>query len=282
MHILITGISGFTGRYVERELISRGHFVSGLNSNLLDTTSLKKEILSQDIDAVIHLAGISYAESKNIQNIYNVNIIGTLNLLKVLDLISSNLKSVIVASSASVYGNNHKNPIVEESPLNPISHYAISKACMENMAKLYMDKIPILLTRPFNYTGVGQSTDFLIPKIIYHFKEKKQLIELGNLDVYREFGDVRDVAKIYANLLENNLKNKIVNICTGKTYQLREVFNRCAKISNHIIELKTNPLLNRPNDPLVLCGDNTKLVKEVKCSCKYNLKETLNWMFSFE
>ena len=121
------------------------------------------------------------------------------NLLEALNLNSKELMHIFVISSASIYGNGYKLPIKEHFLPNPDSDYAVSKLASEFVAKLFMETLPITILRPFNYTGIGQDENFIIPKIIDHFK-KKPTIELGNINE-REFNDVRNIVYLYCNLL---------------------------------------------------------------------------------
>ena len=106
---------------------------------------------------------------------------------------------------------------------DPHNDYAVSKLAMEYMANIWRDRLPITIVRPFNYTGRGQATSFLIPKLVQHFREKLPLIELGNIDVVREFGDVRDVAAFYVRLAEVKAPWGPFNICSGIGYSLNDV-----------------------------------------------------------
>jgi nucleoside-diphosphate-sugar epimerase len=130
---------------------------------------------------------------------------------------------------------------------------------METLAKNFFDKLPIIITRPFNYTGVGQAEHFLIPKIVKHFKEKKEEIELGNIHVSREFNDIADIVKMYQKLLTSNAKSLIVNLCSSKPVSLLEVIKQMENITKHKITIKINQKFVRKNELKILCGSTDKL-----------------------
>ncbi|WP_137984288.1 GDP-mannose 4,6-dehydratase, partial [Pseudomonas viridiflava] len=92
---------------------------------------------------------------------------------------------------------------------------------------LWHARLPLVITRPFNYTGVGQAENFLLPKIVSHFTQRESTIELGNLDVWRDFSDVRAVTSAYRGLLEARPLGKTLNVCSGVTHSLREVIEMC-------------------------------------------------------
>ena len=278
MKILVTGSQGFTGRYVKEELLRNNHEVIDLDANLLDKKALDIEIQSKEIDAVIHLAAIAFVQHSDVNAIYENNIIGTRNLLNTLAEYVPNIKHVLIASSANVYGNTRLEKITEDTPLNPANDYAISKVAMEYMAKLWMDRLPITITRPFNYTGVGQSEDFVVPKIVKHFIERKDFIELGNLNVWREFNDVRTIAGIYRRLIEHQPLYAAVNLCSGVTYSLKEIIEMVSLITNHKLNIKLNPNLFRDSEVKRISGDTKKInliINEIEF---ITLKDTLSWM----
>ena len=280
MRTLVTGLSGFTGRYIQLGLEAHGHTVVGLNSDLTDPDAVSKEIAQVQPEMVLHLAGIAFVDHGNANAFYDVNLIGTHNLLAALAENAPDVQSILLASSANIYGNSTEELICEDTTPSPANDYAVSKLSMESMASLWFEKLPLFIVRPFNYTGVGQDDKFLIPKIVSHFKDKKKVIELGNLDVWREFGDVRSVANIYRKLIECCPAGKTINICTSQTYSLREVISLCGEITGHDIEIEVNPEFVRENEVRVLTGDNNLLKKTIGNWKKYELKDTLRWMLT--
>lgn len=278
MRVLVTGLDGFTGQYVKSELNKHGHIVEGLASNLMDAAGLAAEIKEKQPEALIHLAAVAFVGHESAVDFYQVNLIGTRNLLEALAQHASGLKSVLLASSANVYGNSNEGVFSEESPPNPANDYAVSKLAMEHMAKLWLNKLPLFIVRPFNYTGVGQSVDFLIPKVVSHFKNKAPFIELGNLDVWRDFSDVRFVANAYVCLIENPPIGKIVNVCSSTTYSLRDVLSLCETISGHQLDVRVNPVFVRKNEVKVLGGDATRLKLLIGDRGVISLEDTLRWM----
>ncbi len=146
------------------------------------------------------------------------------------------------------------------------------------MAKLWLPKIPVVIARPFNYTGVGQSDSFLIPKIVSHFVRNQKTIELGNMDVWREFNDVRDVAHAYRKLIEAAPVGQTVNVCSSNLVSLRDALALAAELTGNTIEARVNPLFVRANEVLKLGGDTALLEKFVPDWKPRPLRETLAWM----
>jgi len=278
MHTLVTGLEGFTGHYLLSELESHGHSVVGLTSDLTKSAAVASEIASVKPEAVIHVAGISFVGHGNANAFYDVNLVGTRNLLDALAKHAPDVKSILLTSSANVYGNRSEGVLSEDTAIDPTNDYAVSKLAMEHMALLWVDRLPLFFVRPFNYTGIGQNDVFLIPKIVAHFRDRKPVIELGNLEVWREFGDVRAVATAYRKLLELSPRGKTFNVCTGQTHSLREVVSLCEKITGHSIEIKVNPQFVRANEVRVLTGDNSRLNSLIGDWQSHDLEETLQWM----
>jgi nucleoside-diphosphate-sugar epimerase len=278
MRILVTGLDGFTGYYLKLELESNGHTVTGLVSDLTNPDNVDEELAKVLPEAVIHLAGIAFVGHDSVNAFYEVNTIGTRNLLSSIAKHTPKIKCILLVSSANVYGNRSEGSLSESMTPNPANDYAVSKLAMEQMAHLWFNQLPITILRPFNYTGVGQEDKYLIPKIVSHFKNKRDVIELGNLEVWREFGDVRSVVNIYRKLVELSPASETINICTGKTYSLKEIVSKCEKITGHDIEIKVNPDFVRKNEISELMGDNSKLDRLILDKKLYSLDDTLNWM----
>jgi GDP-6-deoxy-D-talose 4-dehydrogenase len=280
MRVLVTGLKGFTGRHLQSELETHGHTVIGLQCDLTDFKAVAVEVATVQPEAVAHLAGVAFVGHGDANAFYEVNLIGARNLLEALAQHVPNVSSILLASSANVYGNRSEGVLSEDSTADPVNDYAVSKLAMEHMANLWAEQLPLFIVRPFNYTGIGQDEKFLIPKIVAHFREKKAVIELGNLEVWRDFGDVRVVANAYRQLLEKCPIGETINICTGQTHTLREVIALCEKITGHNIEIQVNPAFIRTNEVRVLTGDNSRLKAVIGDRQTYTLKETLEWMLN--
>lgn len=288
---LITGIDGFTGRYVAAELEAHGWEVWGtglreiaqasryVTVDLMDLDSLKAVVAKIRPDAVVHLAAIAFVAHVDGDELYGTNLIGSRNLLLALKDLPYLPERVILASSANVYGNS-PGILSESAPLAPANDYAVSKLAMEYMARLWFDVFPIVIARPFNYTGVGQAEHFLLPKIVSHARKKSEVIELGNLDVWRDFSDVRFVAMAYRRLLEVRVQGEIVNICSGRVHSLREIVDMVQSITGHHMRVEVNPAFVRESEVRRLAGDPGKLKKLIGESQTPSLDSTLRWMLA--
>ncbi|WP_145129861.1 GDP-mannose 4,6-dehydratase [Pseudomonas sp. URMO17WK12:I11] len=288
---LVTGINGFTGRYMAAELQANGYEVIGTGSqpsaapdyhqvDLADGPGLRALLAELQPDVIVHLAAIAFVGHGAADAFYQVNLIGTRNLLEAIAACGKAPECVLIASSANVYGNVSEGMLDEHTPPAPANDYAVSKLAMEYMAKLWCDRLPIVITRPFNYTGVGQAENFLLPKIVSHFQRKAPAIELGNLDVWRDFSDVRAVVRAYRGLIEARAVGQTVNVSSGITHSLREVIAKCSAITGHTLDVQVNPAFVRANEVKTLCGDNARLRALVPGWHTPDLDETLGWMLA--
>jgi nucleoside-diphosphate-sugar epimerase len=278
MKILLTGAAGFTGLFFRSAAEAAGHQVVALQANLTDKAALAAEVLQAAPDAVVHLAAISFVGHADDTAFYGVNVVGTMNLLAGLAALPVKPSKVLLASSANVYGNCDASPITESQPAAPVNHYAMSKLAMEHMARTYLDRLPVLFSRPFNYTGPGQAPNFLIPKLVSHFARRAPAIELGNLHVEREFNDVRMVCDAYLVLLAHGVPGEVYNVCSGQPYTLQHVIALLSGITGHTMDVQVNPAFVRANEVHRLCGSPHQLRSCVGDLPAYDLADTLQWM----
>lgn len=289
---LITGLRGFTGYYMARELSAAGYHVHGtvmpgepagpdlFAVDLLDRASVAAAVDKVRPDVVVHLAGIAFVAHNDADQMYRVNVVGTRNLLEALAGGIHKPSSVLLASSANIYGNADVPVIDENVPPAPANDYAVSKLAMEYMARLWMDRLPITIARPFNYTGVGQTENFLLPKIVSHFRKEARRIELGNLAIARDFSDVRMVAKSYRRLLAAAPSGEAFNVCSGQPHSLESLIDIMSDIAGYRIEVHVNPAFVRANEVLTLTGSNAKLAGVIGKIEPTPLPETLRWMYT--
>jgi nucleoside-diphosphate-sugar epimerase len=280
MKILLTGSAGFTGHHFAVSAQAAGHAVLPLQADLTDKAAVAAEVHQAAPDAVVHLAAISFVGHADDSDFYRVNVIGTMNLLAALAALPQPPAKVLLASSANIYGNCDASPITEDQPPAPVNHYAASKLAMEHMARTWSERLPIVITRPFNYTGAGQGGQFLIPKLVDHFARKAPRIELGNLHVEREFNDVRMVCNAYMALLNHGQAGQAYNVCTGQTYTLQNVLDLLKAITGHTLDVQVNPAFVRANEVHRLCGNPAKLQACVGPTSPIALADTLRAMLA--
>lgn len=276
--ILLTGADGFTGRHLIEEARRRGYRILPLQSDLLDLDGIARELSEENFDFVVHLAAISAVTHNDELALYRVNVFGTLNLLRALAQRRNPPEKVILASSANIYGNAAGSPILESTPPAPVNHYAMSKLAMEHMAAQYRNRLPLVIARPFNYTGAGHDDRFVIPKLVHHFSRRSASVELGNLDVEREFNDVRTVCGVYLDLLLRGVDSEVYNICSGRAYSLTQVIDILADMSGYRPQIRVNPDFVRANEVQRLCGDPARVEACIGKIAHPPLEHTLRWM----
>jgi GDP-6-deoxy-D-talose 4-dehydrogenase len=293
---LITGLSGFTGRHMAAQLVREGYDVWGTVSplgdeadvpdaigipvDLLDADAVASFVSDARPEVVVHLAGAAHVTGNSPSRTYLVNIVGTRNLLAALATLDKKPRAVLLASTSNVYGNAGVEVIDEGVPIQPGNDYAVSKLAMEHAARLWLDRLPVFFVRPFNYTGVGQTEDYVLPKMVGHHARREARISLGNLHVSRDFSDVRDVVAVYARLLEVAPVGEVFNICSGHGHTLGEMLTALARIAGYEIDVFVDPRFMRRNEIAKLVGANLKLRRLIGVVPYRPIGDTLAWMFS--
>jgi nucleoside-diphosphate-sugar epimerase len=269
--ILVTGGGGFTGRHLCARLRAQGFDVTELTEHpaaapheiraeLTDLAQMREAVARARPDRVVHLGAIAFPGHADAGAIYRVNVVGTLNLLQALVEHGGGNEGVLLPSTATVYAGNSSCALTEDSALGPASHYAVSKLAMENMARLFGDRLPVVVVRPFNYTGPGQREPYLVPKIVRHFAERAAVIELGNIDSERDFLDVRTVVDAYVRVLTTQAAyGDTFNLCSGRGVSVRGLMAALEAITGHRIEVRVNPAFVRPNEPRRIVGSAARL-----------------------
>ena len=294
MNILLTGSAGFVGTHLRRELEKAGHEVIGIDvkktmakdilCDLSDFPLLKEILSAHRPDGIIHLAAISRVAFSNYSLLYETNIGGTINLLSAIT--SVDLKtSFLFVSSAQVYGSfdsSQKGLIDETVAIAPVNHYGASKASCEHIVSAFCmeNEIPYVIARPFNHTGKGQTVDFVIPKIVEAFVIKQESLKLGNIDVVREFLDVRDVVYAYRLMIENSkkLSGNIFNVSSGIGYSIREILLMLETLTGHKPRIDIEPSLLRKNEIKSIVGSYERLKSQTDWRPIHKIEETLRWM----
>ena len=272
--VLITGISGFTGRHLADTLAGYGWDIVGLGdkrlpvesdhleADLADTNRLSGWIANVRPTHIVHLAALSHVVGDPL-SFYRANVLGTESLLEAVSRSGIIPEKVLIASSANIYGNASQSPISEQTPVQPVNHYALSKAAMELLAEKWFERMPIVLVRPFNYTGPGQSETFVFPKIVAAFRRGDAVLRLGNLDVARDLSDVRFVCEAYRRLLVSDARSEKINVCSGRSVALLSVLDLMAEISGHRPRIEVDPAFVRKDEIKDLCGDPSLLFERI-------------------
>lgn len=312
--VLITGINGFVGMHLARELISLQYEVWGLSrekvlhsdqnvqmiaADLTDKQSLYNAFVKVQPDAVFHLAaqsrpGLSFSDP---ERTFEVNTIGTLHVLDILGgLYSQSYKPrVMIVGTAEEYGNVDvdKLPVTESAPLVPNNPYSISKAagyflCMQYHKSYGMD---IIYLSPFSHTGPGQRDGFLIPDVCKQIVEiekgiKPPVLVTGDLSSSKDYSDVRDVVRGYGQLLYSGAGGERYNLCSGKSIKVIDIVAKLLAMSNVPIEHKIDPKKFRPTEVTIMRGSYDKIHKTTgwlpEISLDQTLKDTLDWWRAHE
>ena len=304
MKALITGINGFGGGHLTRLLLSLGHEVAGLDSGDRETTFdaeekkikvFKGDLRDEDIvstalnkfkpDTIFHLAAQSSVKLsfENPFETFSANLIGTLMLLETISKLDNPIKTLVISSS-EVYGRLRPDecPVAEDQAIKPVNPYAVSKAAVDMLACQYHQayKMPIYIARAFSHSGPGQKTvavlsdwAFQVAKINLGLSPPQ--LKVGNIDVQRDYADVRDVVQAYVDIVEKGQPGRPYNVCSGKAYRLAELLEMYRSLIDKEIEVTTDKSRMRPVDIPILVGSHQRLTDDTGWEPKIAIETTL-------
>lgn len=301
--LLVTGADGFVGRWLVRAALAEGlEVVAAIGpggkppSEWLDKPDADRvewfelDITSADglqrvadcrADAVVHLAAVASgaAARRDPALASRVNTDAAVSLTRAL-VQGGNPVRLLFVSTGEVYGAGHGEPIAEDAAVAPVSPYAGSKADAERgIAEVVSgSQVELVIARPFPHTGPGQSTDFVVPAFAARIRQAAQdgsgEIAVGNLDVTRDFLDVRDVVRAYLLLLRHGAGGEVYNVASGVGQRLDQVLALLTRLVGTQVRPVVDPELVRPADIPVLVGDATKLRRVTGWSPSINLEQT--------
>lgn len=299
----ITGINGFVGKYfvdyvhgvepdsdimgVDLGETSKTKDIKYKSLNLCDEKAVHNTIEQYKPDYIVHLAAVSsVAKSwEDPAGCFLNNNAAFLNLAEAIRKTEINARILSVGSSEE-YGIYDK-PMKENFVLHPKSPYSVARLSQEYLSKLYVDRfgLDIVMTRSFNHIGPGQSTQFVVSSFIDQLvdiadgkTENKMMV--GNIDVARDFTDVRDVVDAYYKILTCASNRQVYNVCSGKATKLRDIID----MASNKLQIKPNIIIDksrlRSNEIMVVVGDNTKIKSELGWKPKYTLEQTISDIIS--
>lgn len=286
MKVLVTGARGFVGPYLVDELRRHGHDVVPTSLNhparcdLSDTAAVERLVKEVSPEAVAHLAAISHVPGawKDPKAVERANVGNTERLCRAL---SENGKPVVflLASSAMVYGGGTGSSYFhEKSKPHPSNPYGQTKLLAESAAKKFEgNNVRVYVARAFNHTGPGQTDDFLIPALSARIKraENGAAIPVGNLNVARDFSDVRDIVRAYRLILEKRPRQRLFVLGSGKATPLKKILGTLVGFSKKRISLEVDAALLRPSDPPLIASDPRLAKKILGWTPRIPLKKTL-------
>lgn len=296
MNVLITGASGNLGRRLADRMEADGATVwramreepdgeRQLQLELGDPESVRAAIKASNPDQIIHLAAWVDVPSSfdDPAGVYNVNVLGTLEMLKALrerDLPTR----LLYVSTSHVYGIPPEDVelIDEETPARPVSPYAASKLAAEDAVRLYgrISKIEPLVIRMFNVVGEGLPTTSVCSAIARRVLavskgEERCPLKVGNLKGLRDFIVLEDALDGILTTLEKGKVGETYNLCTGRGTSIEQILQELARVAGVEITTEVDPSLLRKVDPPRVIGSADKLERDTGFRASRPIEEAI-------
>jgi GDP-4-dehydro-6-deoxy-D-mannose reductase len=290
-NILITGVTGFVGSHLAKYALGQNIAVSGFDlrrgglaveyhqGEITDRSALEVVLHKTKPDVIFHLAGM--IKSPDPDALYKTNLLGTVTLFEAV-LKSSLRPLVVVASSSAVYGSKSgTEPISEKAELQPLTHYAVSKATQEMVALRYFnaEKLPVIILRMFNLLGPGQPADLACSsfarQIALAESDDNAEISTGHLNAQRDFVDVRDAVRAFMLAAEKGQPGQVYNVCSGRAIQIQSCLDEMISMSTCQIKVRVDVGRIQNNDVPIQIGNAEKIRLAVGWEPQIPLRQSL-------
>lgn len=270
MRALVTGSSGFVGRWLCQHLEGSGDEVVELpvDLDIRNAGDLAGAVAQAAPDAIFHLAAQANVSAswREPAQTFSVNALGTLNLCAAAASLAEKPK-VLLVSTSEVYGKvpPQRMPITEDEPFAPVNPYAASKAAAEiaGLQAWLGQGLEVVRARPFNHTGPGQMEGFVVPDLAHQVaraaRGELDCIFTGNISVRRDLSDVRDVVRAYRILLLKGRPGEAYNICRGEAVEISAILERLMQLAGVDVPVRPDPARYRPADVPEHVGDARRL-----------------------
>jgi len=285
--VLITGIGGFVGQHLASYLREQGVNVCGTlrpgrdfppagdlaskvrlyPMDVRRAAAVRRVIDDARPDYIFHLAAVSsvFQSWRQPASVMRTNAIGAINILEAVRA-GGRQPRLQMAGSSEEYGMVAPGdlPVTEDTPLMPLSPYAVSKVAQDRLAYQYFRSfdLPVVVTRAFNTTGPGRPPTYVLSRfareIVRVERGGKPVIGVGNLAARRDFLDVRDLVRAYWEVIRRGVPGEAYNVCSGVARSIREALDMLLALTTARIEIRENPALMRPADIPVMQGDAAK------------------------
>jgi GDP-4-dehydro-6-deoxy-D-mannose reductase len=296
MRALITGITGFVGRYLQTYLLEQGIEVYGTSRKPQGDKSIYQINLYNEKDIfnmlhevrpthIFHLAGESNVKNSwlHVNEYFEANTITTIHLFEAVKKLREKVRIITIGSSEEYGAVNTVENITEETPINPVNPYGVSKAAISMLSKQYFQAfgLDVIHLRPFNHIGPGQRLGFVTSDFAYQIAkinksiENEPVIKVGNLDAIRDFTDVRDIVKAYYLIALKGKSGEIYNICSGKGIKIMDILNILLSYSKIEIKKVIDHQKMRPIDVPSFIGANVKVFQDTGWNPKISINRSL-------
>lgn len=312
MRALVTGISGFVGGHLCEHLTASGDLVVGISKSgrwtaglehlgrsarierydllEIDEADFAEMLRRKQPEVIYHLAAQSNPQKSTAdpRGTWALNLGGALNLLEAVRAAALEPKPrVILVSSGVCYGNPAPEhlPVREDCPLRPNNPYSASKAAADLLGIQHhlAHGTDVVMVRPFNHAGPRQSPTYVLPALAMQVAEvetgRKDHVEVGNLEIVRDFTDVRDVVRGYRLLAQRGKAGEIYNLGSGRGTKLTDALAHLTTLARRPIEVRVDPARVRPVDQPLLVADPSKLRAATGWEPAYTIERTLEDMF---